>query len=464
MAVTALVLAAGMGTRLRSRLAKVLHPVLGRPMVRHAVRCCQAAGMDVVVVVNHQEDAVRAALADDGVAFARQPQPKGTGDAVRAALADLPEKGTVLVIPGDVPLLRADTLRALLTSHGDGLVSCLSVQLDDPAAYGRIVRDRGELCIVEAAELSVADRARYREVNTGVYAFDLAFLRQTLPGLAPHPPKDEIYLTDVLALAAAQGRARVLAHAGAADEVMGVNDRWALAQAEASLGQRIKHRLALAGVTFQDPASTRVEVDVTLGQDVTVGPGCVLGAGTRLAQGVSVGPHCVLSRCQVGADATVHAHSVIEGAVVAPKAQVGPFARLRPGARLEVGARVGNFVEVKQAVIEAGAKVNHLSYIGDARVGAAANVGAGTITCNYDGVAKHHTEIGAGAFIGSNTALVAPVRVGDGAIVGAGTVVVQDVPADALCLARGRQTNKAGMARRIRARNEELARRAQQDG
>ena len=457
MSETALILAAGMGTRMKSRLAKVLHPVLGWPMVRHAVEACQAAGLSVRVVVNHQEDAVRAALADCGVAFTRQSEPRGTGHAVLSALADLPADGTLLVLPGDAPLLRTETLQALRAAHRGRAVTCLSVVLPDGADYGRIVRDDGPLRIVEAAELSPGRLAALREVNTGVYAFDLAFVHAAVPTLRPHPPKGEVYLTDLLELAWAEGRAAVLVHEGDPAEVMGVNDRWSLSQAEAALGQRLKQQWALAGVSFQDPASTRVEVEVRLAQDVTIGPGCVLGRGTVLHEGVTVGPHCVLSRCEIGPGAEVLAHSVVDGATVATGAHVGPFARLRPGARLEEGARVGNFVEVKAAVIERGAKVNHLSYVGDARVGAGANVGAGTITCNYDGVRKHRTDIGAGAFIGSNTALVAPVSVGDGAIVGAGSVIVQDVPADALALARGQQVNKPGMARRIRARNEELA-------
>jgi len=459
----ALVLAAGLGTRMRSRHAKVLHPVLGWPMVRHAVAACQEAGLEVRLVVHHQEPQVREALAGLHVAFSRQEHPRGTGDAVRAALADLPATGTLVVLPGDAPLLRAQTLTALLDAHQGRLVTCLSVRLPDPAEYGRIVRDGDQLRIVEAAELvlagrSEAERAAMDEVNSGVYAFDLAFLHELLPSLQPHPPKGELYLTDALAAASARGGAAVLCHSGDPAEVMGVNDRWAMSEAERRLGERLKQAHALAGVSFQDPASTRVEVEVLLGQDVLIGPGCVLARGVVLGEGVEVGPHCVLSRCRVHAGARILAHSVVDGAEVGAGAQVGPLARLRPGAVLEADVRVGNFVEVKQSRIEEGAKVSHLSYIGDARVGAGANVGAGTITCNYDGFGKHHTEIGAGAFIGSNTALVAPLRVGVGAIVGAGSTLTADVPDQALAVARGAQINRSDLAPRLRARNQALAR------
>ncbi len=460
MAATALILAAGLGTRMRSSLGKVLHPVRGWPLVRHGVAACEAAGMRPHLVVHHQEDAVRAALADLDVGFSRQHSPRGTGDAVTAALPDLPASGVVVILPGDAPLIRAQTLSRLLDAHAGRLVTCLSMVLDDAGAYGRILRDDGPLRIVEAAELSDAQRAVLHEVNSGIYAVDLAFLRQVLPTLSPHPPKDEIYLTDIVQLAAERGGAEVLVHDGDAEELLGVNDRVALARAGDVLGARILVRHGLSGVSFEQPGSTVVEVGVRMGRDVSVGAGCVIRRGAEIGDDVEIGPHCVIGGgARIASGARIRAFSLIEAGRVDGGASVGPFSRMRPGAVVEEGARLGNFVEVKNAVIERGAKVNHLTYVGDARVGAGANLGAGTITCNYDGYAKHHTDIGAGAFIGSNVALVAPVSVGDGAIVGAGSVVVEDVPADALTLARGRQANKPGMARRIRLSNE---RRAQQ--
>ncbi|MCB9777177.1 MAG: bifunctional UDP-N-acetylglucosamine diphosphorylase/glucosamine-1-phosphate N-acetyltransferase GlmU [Alphaproteobacteria bacterium] len=446
---------------MKSDLAKVLHPVLGLPMVGHAAAACRAAGMAVRLVVHHQEDAVRAAMADAGVTFTRQPDPRGTGDAVRAALADLPATGTVVVLPGDAPLLRADTLRRLLAEHDGQLVTCLSAVLDDAARYGRIVRDGDRVSIVEAAELSDAQLASLREINTGVYAFDLAFLHRVVPGLLPHPPKGEIYLTDVLGLASELGRARVIVHDGDVDEVMGVNDRLALSLAARAMAWRVKAAHAEAGVSFEDIDSTVVEVGVQLGRDVTVGAGCVLRRGAVVGEGVRIGPHCLLDAgVLLHPGVVVRAFSHLDRCEVLPGAVVGPYARLRPGARVGEDCHVGNFCEVKNAVLEPGAKVNHLSYIGDARVGARTNIGAGTITCNYDGHGKHHTDIGADAFIGSNTALVAPVSVGDGAIVGAGSTIVGDVPADALALGRGSQVVKPGLAPRIHARNAERKRQA----
>ena len=467
------VLAAGMGTRMRSGLAKVLHPVLGRPLAGWAVCACRDAGLEVVVVVNHQEDAVRAALAGPGVAFARQAAPRGTGDAVASAFAALPARGTVVVLPGDAPLLRAETLRALLAVHGQGAtqmaVTAMSVHMPDPAAYGRVLRDpaRGGPRIVEASE-APPDVLAIQEINSGVYAFDLHWLRAQMPSLQPHPPKGELYLTDMLELAAAAGRAAIVLHHDS-DEVMGVNDRVALGQARDALVARINQAHALAGVSFDDPRTTEVGPDCTLGQDVHLGPGVLLRGRTAVAAGAAIGAYSLVEHCVIGAGASVGAHCVLrhsqlaDGADVADlshceRAQVdsgahaGPYARLRPGAVLRIGARVGNFVEVKNTVLEAGAKANHLSYLGDAQVGPGANVGAGTITCNYDGAQKHRTTIGAGAFIGSNTALVAPVEVGDGAIVGAGSVVVDDVPANALMVARPAAVVRQGAALRIRQR------------
>ena len=446
----ALVLAAGRGTRMRSRLAKVLHPLLGRPMVRYPVDAAREAGFDVVVVTNHQEEAVRAALA--GFArFARQDEPRGTGHAVLCALDSLPAAGTLVVLAGDCPLLRAETLASLRAAHAGRRATVLTALLADAAEYGRIERrpDGSLLGIVEAAECSPAQRA-IREINTGVYAFDLAWLRAVVPTLQPHPPKGEIYLTDVLALAAAEGQAHAVVHPDA-DEVLGVNDRWALAEATRVLQRRVLRRLALEGVTFEQPDSAVVEADVVLAEDVTVGPGAVLRGRTQVGSGARIGAYAVLDDVQVGEGAVIHPHSVLQGAVVAADAVVGPFARLRPGANIGPRAHIGNFVEVKNAHIKAGAKANHLSYLGDADVGEGANIGAGTITCNYDGFRKHRTTIGAGAFIGSNTALVAPVVVGDGAIVGAGSVIVDDVPADAVAVARGVQQNRVGAAPRLRA-------------
>lgn len=463
----ALVLAAGRGTRMNSSLAKVLHPLLGRPMVGWAVAACREAGLAATLVVNHQEELVRATFADEGVAFARQAQTRGTGDAVASGVAALPSRvpgdpgdagrdGVLVVLPGDAPLLRGETLAALVALHTEeqALVTVLTAELPDAGAFGRIVRDPETghpVGIVEAAECT-PEQLALTEFNSGVYAFDLAWLRRVLPGLQPHPPKGEIYITDCVELAAREGRCRAVR--GDAEELFGVNDRVGLAHARALLQQRLLERWSLAGVTFEHPASTVVEAEVILGRDVTVGPGCVLRGRTAVGEGSTLDAHCVLEDAHLDDGVVIKAHSVLEGCRVASGAVVGPFARLRPEADVRAGVKVGNFVEVKKSVLHEGAKVNHLSYIGDASVGAGANVGAGTITCNYDGFLKHRTEIGAGAFIGSNSALVAPVRIGEGAIVGAGAVVVRDVPDEAIAVARGEQRTKEDAAPRFRARRQ----------
>jgi bifunctional UDP-N-acetylglucosamine pyrophosphorylase/glucosamine-1-phosphate N-acetyltransferase len=463
---TAVVLAAGLGTRMRSPLAKVLHPLLGRPMVGWVVHALQELGADVIVVVNHQEDAVRAAL--PGCRFARQSTPLGTGDALRAALPLLPDSGPVLVTAGDTPLLTAAALRRVFEAHaaGSGPVTVASFEVSDPTGYGRIVRDpssgdRGAppprnappshvgadggatVRIVEQSECS-PEQAAITEVNSGVYVFDAAHLRAALPALQPHAPKGEFYLTDLVT-----GPATVVSGFDAA-LFGGVNDRAALADARAVLRRRVNRAWALTGVDFADLDGAIVEAGVTLHPDASVGLGAIL-AGTSDVAG-TVGPHCVVTDTTIAAGAVLHANSVATGAVLHAGAEAGPFARLRPGAVLEADARVGNFVEVKNATVRRGAKASHLTYLGDADIGAGANIGAGTITCNYDGFGKHRTTIGAGAFIGSNTALVAPVTVGAGAIVGAGSTITADVPDNAVALTRAPQKVLPGVAEKLRAR------------
>lgn len=445
--VHAVVLAAGLGTRMRSPLAKVLHPLLGRPMVEWVVAALQEAGADVIVVVNHQEDAVRAALSGRNVRFARQESPRGTGDALRSALALLPATGTVLVTAGDTPLVTAEVFLRLLGAHTGrgGGVSCASFDVADPAGYGRIVRDGG-VRIVEDVDCS-SDQRAIREVNSGVYAFDAALLHSSLASLRPHPPKNELYLTDLVV-----GDARVVAGFDAA-VFAGINDRAQLADARAVLRRRVNRAWALRGVDFEDLDGAVVDAGVTLEPDARIGLGAVLTGATRVAG--SIGPHCVVSDTVIGPGARVLAGSVCEGAVIGSGCVIGPMARLRPGAVIEDGAHIGNYVEVKNTTVRRGAKANHLSYLGDADVGEGANIGAGTITCNYDGFGKYRTTIGAGAFIGSNSALVAPISIGAAAIVGAGSVLTEDVPADALAVTRAPVRLLPGAAPRLRARARE---------
>jgi bifunctional UDP-N-acetylglucosamine pyrophosphorylase/glucosamine-1-phosphate N-acetyltransferase len=437
---------------MKSSLAKVLHPLLGKPMVGHVVSAARGAGLLPVLVVNHQEEHVRSAFKGTSTLFARQEQTRGTGDAVASALSVLPESGTVVVMAGDAPLLRTETVQQLLSAHGDAAVTVLTAQLADGAHYGRLERsaDGQPLRIVEARE-ATAEQLKICEINTGLYCFDIDWLRTVLPTLEPHAHKDEIYLTDTVERAASEGRCRVLVHPDF-DEVQGVNDRYELARARTVLQKRIIEAHGREGVDFEAPDQTIVECDVVIGADVVIGLGCVLRGKTRIGDHSRIGSHCEMLDAEIGQGVEVKSFSMIDSACVHHAAVVGPYARLRPESVVGEGARVGNFVEMKKSHLGPGAKANHLAYLGDATVEADANIGAGTITCNYDGFNKRPTVIGAGAFIGSNSALVAPVSIGSDAIVGAGSVITKDVPDGAVSIARGSQSNLEGAADRFRAR------------
>jgi bifunctional UDP-N-acetylglucosamine pyrophosphorylase/glucosamine-1-phosphate N-acetyltransferase len=443
--VVAVVLAAGKGTRMKSELAKVLHRLMGRPLLAYPLDSCREAGVGrIVAVVGHQAEDVRAALGGPGVDFALQAEQRGTGHAVscaRGALAG--SEGTALILYGDVPLVRPETLTGLVAAHrrGGALVTVLAMEPDDPTGYGRLVRD-GEgrlLRIVEQGDASAVERA-VREVNTGTYAVELPWLWGALDGLGRDNSQGEQYLTDIVAVAAREGRAGSLLLEDP-EEVMGINSRVHLAEAAAVLRRRINRAWMEAGVTIEDPASTWIEPGVNLDADVVVGPGCRLAGATRVATGARIDQGVVAVDTEISADAHVKPYCVLTEARVGPGAQVGPFAQLRPGAVLDEDARVGNFVEMKKSTLGPGSKANHLTYLGDTVVGAGANIGAGTITCNYDGVHKHKTEIGDKAFIGSNASLVAPVAIGSGATVAAGSTITGDVPKEALGVGRGRQAN-----------------------
>ncbi len=434
----AIVLAAGLGTRMESDRPKVLHSLAGRPMIHWLLNTIAAAGIDDVTIVIPDGDAgaavAGAVVPHDTVVQGDQ---LGTGHAVRCVcdaggiVAD-----DVLVLFGADPLIEASTLERLLAARRDGAaVVVLGFRPSDPGLYGRlIVGSDGSLeAIVEAPD-ATADQLAIGLCNSGVMAIDGERLPGLIGRLGNDNAKGEYYLTDIVALARADGLACALVE-GDAEELVGVDSRADLAVAEAIMQTRLRAAAMVGGATLADPTTVYFSFDTLLGRDVTVGPNVVFGPGVTVADG-----------------AEIKAFSHLEGARVATDAVVGPFARLRPGAVVGAGARVGNFVEVKNAVLESGAKVNHLSYVGDAHVGAFANVGAGTITCNYDGFAKHRTTIGDGAFIGSNTALVAPVTIGDGASIGAGSVIAKDVAADALALTRAEHKEIKGAAERLRRR------------
>ncbi len=444
------VLAAGEGTRMRSSTPKVLHPLGGRPLVGHALRAAREVGPEhLVVVLRHQAERVAAAVtAQDGAAVvALQDDVPGTGRAVQCGLQALPADltGTVLVTYGDVPLLSGATLRDLTAAHvaGGNAMTVLTAELDDPTGYGRVLRDdAGVSAIVEQKDATQAQRA-VREVNSGIYAFDVAALRAALGRVGRDNAAGEVYLTDVLALVrAAGGRVEALALTDEW-EIRGVNDRAQLAELAAEANRRTLRRWMLAGVSVVDPATTWVDADVELEQDVTLRPGVQLHGTTRVATGAVVGPDCTLTDVEVGAGAVVErTHG--SGAVVGAGAQVGPFAFLRPGTHLGPDGKIGTFVETKNARIGRGSKVPHLSYVGDATIGEHSNIGAASVFVNYDGVSKSRTTIGSHVRMGSDNMYVAPVTVGDGAYSGAGTVIRKDVPPGALAINVAPQRNLEG--------------------
>ncbi|GAB3592762.1 bifunctional UDP-N-acetylglucosamine diphosphorylase/glucosamine-1-phosphate N-acetyltransferase GlmU [Angustibacter peucedani] len=444
------VLAAGEGTRMKSALPKVLHRIGGRSLLGHAVAAAEALDPEhLAVVVRHGRDAVAAHVAEISprAVVADQDEVKGTGRAVECGLAALPElSGTVVVTYGDVPLLEAATLAELVEVHAaaGNAVTVLTSVLDDPKAYGRVVRD-ADGAVAAIVELKDADEATaaIREINSGIYAFDADVLRSALAEVTTDNAQGEKYLTDVLAIARGAGR-RVGAHP--MDDVWqteGVNDRVQLAELGAELNRRVVQRWMREGVTVVDPATTWVDVQVDLARDVTLLPGTQLHGATRLAEGATVGPDTTLTDVEVGAGASVvRTHG--SGAVVAAGATVGPFAYLRPGTRLGEGGKIGTFVETKNADIGAGSKVPHLSYVGDATIGVGTNIGAASVFVNYDGVTKSRTTVGDHCRTGSDNMFVAPVTVGDGAYSGAGTVIRKDVPPGALALNVAPQRNVEG--------------------
>src|SRR5712671_4930199 len=439
-----IVLAAGEGTRMRSSRPKVLNEVAGRSLLGHVLTAAGNASIAVVVGPEHDDVSADARVYAPRAQTFVQAERRGTAHAVLSAKAAI-EQGAddILVIFGDTPLIRAQTLEKLRAAlAGGAAVAVLGFRPADPTGYGRLVTVGNELmAIVEHADATEKERA-IPLCNGGLMAFDGKVALQILERIGNDNRKGEFYLTDAVKIARDMKR-KAVALEVTEDEVSGINTKAQLAATEAIMQQRLRQAALEAGVTLVAPETVHLAADTKLGKDVTIEPYVVFGPGVTIEDG-----------------AIIRSFSHLAGAHVGQNAIVGPYARLRPGAKLEEGVHIGNFVEVKEATIEAGAKANHLSYIGDARIGAGANIGAGTITCNYDGAAKHRTDIGKGAFIGSNSALVAPVKIGDGAYVGSGSVITNDVPADALALGRGRQTVKEGWAKRLRDRKSLIKKKA----
>ncbi|HTN30620.1 MAG TPA: bifunctional UDP-N-acetylglucosamine diphosphorylase/glucosamine-1-phosphate N-acetyltransferase GlmU [Pseudomonas sp.] len=453
MSLDIVILAAGQGTRMRSTLPKVLHPVAGKPMLGHVIDTArELTPRSIQVVIGHGAETVRERLAGDGLNFVIQEQQLGTGHAVAQAQPHL-QAERVLILYGDVPLIESATLRRLLEQVNDRQLGLLTVELADPTGYGRILRDEaGEVrAIIEHKDASEAQRA-VREGNTGILAVPGHCLADWLGRLSNSNAQGEYYLTDVIAMAVADGLRVATVQAADEMEVLGANDRIQLAQLERHYQGRAARRLMAQGVTLIDPARFDLRGEATVGRDVLIDVNVILEGRVVIEDNVQIGPNCVIKDSTLRAGAIVKANSHLEGAQLGEGADCGPFARLRPGAVLGRKAHVGNFVELKNAVLGEGAKAGHLSYLGDAEIGARTNIGAGTITCNYDGANKFRTVMGEDVFIGSNSSLVAPLNLGDGATTGAGSTIIQDVPARTLAVGRGKQRNIEGWKRPEKAR------------
>ena len=441
MSLSVVILAAGQGKRMKSDLPKVLQPLAGRPLLGHVLDT--AAGLNAAathVVYGHGGEQVLEAFKGRDVQWALQAEQHGTGHAVMQAMPDVPDDHLVLILYGDVPLVQLDTLARLVAAAGDNAVSLLSVMLPDPTGYGRIVRDgAGNVVrIVEHKDANAKER-NIHESNTGLMCVPAGRLRGWLAALRNDNAQGEYYLTDIIVMAVRSGCEVHAVVAPTVTEVLGVNDKVQLAELEAAYRKQRATSLMLEGVTIVDPARFDARGPVSVGRDVHIDVNVVLEGTVKLGNRVRIGPNVLIRDAEIGDDTTVFPNCVIDRARIGPNCNIGPFARFRPSSELATGVHIGNFVEVKNSILGPGAKANHLTYLGDATVGEKVNVGAGTITCNYDGVNKFRTEIGAGAFIGSGTMLVAPVKVGANATIGAGSTITKDAPDDKLTLERSKQ-------------------------
>lgn len=434
---------------MKSALPKVLHKVAGKPMLHHVMDTARALGAaGIHGVIGHGAEQVKEATPASDVHWALQEQQLGTGHAVAQALPQVPDDAVVLVLYGDVPLINPETLVALVSRVHEGSLGLLTVDLPNPDGYGRILRDgHGKVIAIVEQKDATDEQKTIREVNTGILAVCASHINQWLPRLSNSNAQGEYYLTDIIAMAAGEGLSIEVAQPSTEQEVQGVNNRLQLAELERWYQRAEANRLMTEGATLADPARIDVRGQLTVGQDVLIDVNAVFEGTVTLGNNVSIGPNCVIRDATLADGVVVHANSVIEGAEIHSKAQIGPFARIRPGTLLEAGAKVGNFVETKKAHVGKGSKINHLSYVGDATLGTDVNVGAGTITCNYDGVNKFQTVLGDRVFVGSNTALVAPVTVAEGAVIGAGSTITKDIDANDLAVARGRQRNIKGWQR-----------------
>ncbi|HYX00124.1 MAG TPA: bifunctional UDP-N-acetylglucosamine diphosphorylase/glucosamine-1-phosphate N-acetyltransferase GlmU [Candidatus Elarobacter sp.] len=448
------ILAAGKGTRLKSSLAKVLHRAGGRTLVEQIVRACEPLkARETVVVVGYQAEQVAAVVEPRGALTVLQQPQNGTGHAMQVAKRALGRARFAVVLPGDAPLVRTETLKALIAAHhtGNAAATILSAVLADPSGYGRVVRktETAVSAIVEESQLTDEQR-EINEINSAIYCFTLGKIWPALAQVKPNNKHRELYLTDAIGVLSAKGETVLAQVAADSREVLGCNTRADLAEVDRIFRERKRNELMDAGITIQLPETVLIDPDVSAGEDTIIEPGVQLLGKTKIGAQCTIRTGSVLADSILGEGVTVEPHCVVAESRLDDGVIIGPFARLRPNNHLKAGARIGNFVELKKSTIGEGTKAMHLSYLGDAKIGTKSNIGAGTITCNYDGFHKYPTSIGNKVFIGSDTALVAPVRVGDGAYVGAGSTITDNVPSDGLAIARGRQVNKPGWAAKKR--------------
>ncbi|MFM2485914.1 bifunctional UDP-N-acetylglucosamine diphosphorylase/glucosamine-1-phosphate N-acetyltransferase GlmU [Celerinatantimonas yamalensis] len=452
MSLSVVILAAGKGTRMHSRLPKVLHPIAGKAMVQHVIDSARALGASSIhLVYGYGGEQLKTVLCGDDLNWVEQSEQLGTGHAMLQAAPQFTDDDVVLMLYGDTPLVEVATLEKLIATKPSDGIALLTVVQSDPSGYGRIVRDeQGQICaIVEHKDASEAERA-IDEVNTGIMVASGRDWKYFLSQLSNDNAQHEYYVTDVIAIAVQEGRSVTSVVAQSTDEVAGVNSRVQQAELERAYQRKLAHKLLESGVTLMDPQRFDLRGSLEHGQDCIIDINCVFSGRVELGQRVQIGANCVLSDCVIGDDCIVKANTVIEGATLEAGSSAGPFARMRPGAKLAEDAHIGNFVEMKKSTLGRGSKCGHLSYLGDATVGANVNIGAGTITCNYDGVNKFKTIIEDGAFIGSDSQLIAPVRVGKNATIGAGSTISKDAPAEQLTISRTRQTSLSGWQRPVK--------------
>ena len=448
MSTTVIILAAGKGTRMRSSLPKVLQPLAGRPLLGHVIETAKKLNADnIITIYGHGGDRVQTAFAQEDIKWVEQAEQLGTGHAVQMTLPVLPQDGVSLILSGDVPCINPVTLQKLLDATAETGIGLVTLTLPDANGYGRIVRENGEIqAIVEHKDASEEQR-QIKEINTGIYAVSNAKLHQWLPNLSNDNAQGEYYLTDIVAMALADGMQVASVEPEQAFEVEGVNDRVQLAALERQFQFYQAKQLMQQGVHLIDPSRFDLRGNLTVGQDVRIDINVIIEGDCELGDNVEIGAGCIIKNTKIAAGTKVQPYSIFDNAIVGEDTQIGPFARLRPGAKLANEVHIGNFVEVKNTTIGLGSKANHFTYLGDAEIGAGSNIGAGTITCNYDGANKFKTIIGDQAFIGSNSSLVAPVKIGNGATVGAGSTITRDVEDNSLAVERSKQFAKENYPR-----------------